>query len=59
MRLALYDLLGRERDVLLDYELAPGAYEVVWDATGVASGHYLSSMRAGSVVRTRLLTLAK
>ena len=48
VRLAIYDLLGRERDVLTERTLAPGLYEVTWDAAGLPSGRYLARMRSGS-----------
>jgi len=44
VRLAVYDLLGREVAVLEDGQKSPGHYEVRFDASGLASGVYLCRM---------------
>ncbi len=41
IRLAVYDLLGREVAVLEDGQKSPGHYNVRFDASGLASGVYL------------------
>lgn len=38
--LAIYDLLGREVEVLVNERQQPGEYQVTWDATNYASGIY-------------------
>lgn len=40
IRLAVYDVTGREVESLVTGHLSPGVYEAVWDASGVASGVY-------------------
>jgi photosystem II stability/assembly factor-like uncharacterized protein len=40
VRLAVYDLLGREVAVLVNEPKAPGSYQVRFDATGLPSGVY-------------------
>jgi hypothetical protein len=40
VKLAVYDMLGREVGVLVNEELKPGTYEVEWDGTGNPSGIY-------------------
>jgi hypothetical protein len=52
VRLAVYDLLGREVTVLVDGKKAPGEYDVRFDATGLSSGMYLYRLTAGSFVQT-------
>jgi photosystem II stability/assembly factor-like uncharacterized protein len=59
VQLSVFDLLGREVAVLVDEKKAPGMYEVVFNATGLASGVYLCRLRAGDLVQTKRLMLAK
>ncbi len=47
VRLAVYDLLGREVALLVDENKSPGIYEVKFDATGLSSGVYFYRMNAG------------
>jgi len=39
--------------------MSPGTYEVVWDASGMASGVYLYTMRAGDFFSTKKLVLLR
>jgi hypothetical protein len=57
VRLAVYDLLGREVAVLVDEVRNPGAYTAVWNAAGMASGVYFCRLRAGDFVQVRKLLL--
>jgi hypothetical protein len=59
VRLAVYDLLGREVKVLVDEEKMPGSYQVTFDASGLASGVYLYRFTAGSFVETRKMIVEK
>jgi hypothetical protein len=59
VRLAVYDLLGREVAVLVDEMKPAGTYEVRFDASGLASGVYLCKLTAGSFVQTRKMILAR
>ena len=59
VRLVIYDLLGREVEVLVNERKAPGSYEVKFDAVGLASGIYLYRLTAGSFVHTRKMILVK
>jgi hypothetical protein len=59
VRLAIYDLLGREVATLVNEVKAPGRYEVTWDASGLASGVYLYRLTAGSFVDVKKLLLLK
>ncbi len=54
VKLAVYDLLGREVSTLLNGVQPPGTYAVTWDATGVASGMYVARLTA-RVVRCSFL----
>jgi hypothetical protein len=57
VRLAVYDLLGREVAVLVDEVRNPGAYTAVWNAAGMASGVYFYRLRTGDFVQVRKLLL--
>ncbi|WP_456425766.1 right-handed parallel beta-helix repeat-containing protein [Rhodocaloribacter sp.] len=59
VRLAVYDVLGREVALLVDAVKAPGTYDVVFDARGLPSGAYLYRMRGEGFVATRSLTVLK
>jgi hypothetical protein len=48
VRVAVYDVLGREVAVLADEAFQPGRYEAVFDGRGMASGLYLAQARVES-----------
>ncbi len=49
MKLAVYDLLGREAAILVNEELKAGNYTVEWDASSFASGVYFYRFEAGEI----------
>ena len=57
--LTIYDLMGREVDVLVSETLSAGRHEVRWDARDLASGLYLYRLIAGSYVKAKTLSLIK
>ena len=59
VRLAVYDLLGREVAVLVDGVWAAGAYEAVLDGRGLPAGVYVVRLTAGAFVETRRVTLLR
>jgi hypothetical protein len=59
VRLAVYDLLGREVAVLLNEEKAPGTYEIRWDASKFPSGVYFCRMTSENFVGYQKMVLAK
>jgi hypothetical protein len=59
VRLAVYDLLGRQVAVLVNERKEPGNYQVEFDATGLASGTYIYRLTAGGYVQTRKMVLVK
>ncbi len=59
VRIAIYDVLGRQVQVLVNEELSPGSHTVEFDATRLASGVYIYRMEAGSFVQTRKMMLVK
>ena len=56
VRLAVYDLLGRELTVLINERKAPGSYEVKFDGAGLASGMYFYRLSVSPLVRRDLVT---
>lgn len=48
VRLAVYDMLGREVAVLLDTPSASGDVSATWDASNAASGVYVVRLQAGA-----------
>jgi len=64
-KLVVYDMLGREIATLVDEMKAPGRYEVLWDATGLASGVYFYKLvaesfgKAGSFIQVRKMILLR
>ena len=59
VRLAVFDLLGREVVVLVNEPKEPGFHTVTWDASGMASGIYICRLNAGGFSTARKLTLVK
>jgi hypothetical protein len=52
VRLAVYDLLGREVAVLVN-SVRAGTYRVMFDATGFASGVYFYRLKSNGENSTR------
>ena len=59
VKLAVYDLLGREVAVLVDGYQTPGEHRVTFDARMLASGIYFYRLIAGGAVQTRRMALVK
>ncbi|MCC6395897.1 MAG: T9SS type A sorting domain-containing protein [Bacteroidetes bacterium] len=59
VRLAVYDLLGREVSVLVQERQTPGNYEAQFDGSGLSSGVYLYRLQSGSITETRTCLLMK
>ncbi len=64
VRLAVYDVTGRLVRTLVDRDLAPDVYSVVWNGTDrgerrVASGIYFCRIEAGDFIRTNKLLLLR
>jgi hypothetical protein len=63
-KLTIYDALGREVATLVNQSLAPGSYEVEWDASNYPSGVYyyqltINSEQLTKFVQTKKLVLMK
>ncbi len=59
VKLAVYDLLGREVAVLVDEYKEPAQYQVEFDGAQLTSGVYICRMTAGSFVECRKMVLMK
>jgi carboxypeptidase T len=59
VRLAVYDILGREMAMLVNEKKAPGSYSVRFDAGSLASGVYFYRLSAGNFVQTRTMLVIR
>lgn len=57
--LIIYDLLGREVTRLVDGHMTSGAYDIIWNASGVSSGIYFYRLRSGDFLETKKMILLK
>ncbi|MBN1348327.1 T9SS type A sorting domain-containing protein, partial [candidate division KSB1 bacterium] len=57
--LTVYDVMGREVAVLVNQKQRAAAYEILWNADGLASGEYLCRISAGDFVSVRKFILMK
>jgi len=57
--LKVYDLLGRELEVLVREEKTAGFYNIKYDATNLSSGIYFYTIRAGDFIQTKKFILLK
>ena len=57
--LTIYDVIGRKVKTLVNERLAPGAYEVVFDASTLASGTYFYILNSGSHTMKKKMILLK
>ena len=53
VRLAIYDIQGREVRVLIDHPLRPGRHEIDWAAAGLPTGVYAYQLTIGDQTMTR------
>ncbi len=59
VRLAVYDLLGREVQILVDEYMQAGFYTTTFDATDLSSGVYFCRLQAGEAIETRPMVLLR
>ena len=59
VKLDVYDVMGKQVDVLLDDSVPPGNHAVTWDASGLAPGVYFLKLAAGSDVCTATVTIVR
>jgi endo-1,4-beta-xylanase len=59
VRLAVYDMLGREVAVLVHELQTPGPHSVTWNASGLASGTYIYRVTAATFVDSKTMLLVR
>ena len=59
VRLAIYDMLGRQVDVLINQQLGAGTHNISFNAGNLASGIYFYRLEAGSFTDIKKMTLVK
>lgn len=57
--LKIFDVLGREVTTLIDSKLAPGEYEVTFNAQNLASGVYFYRLKTSDFLKTRKMLLLR
>jgi len=57
--LKIHDMLGREVANLVNEQLAPGTYEVDWNASQFPGGIYFYTLTAGDYMETKRMTMIK
>ncbi|MDX1439244.1 MAG: T9SS type A sorting domain-containing protein [Rubricoccaceae bacterium] len=59
VRIAVYDVLGREVATVVNQTYTPGSYTVSFDAIGLPSGTYMYRLEANGGVQMRTMSLLK
>ncbi len=59
VRLAIYDVLGKELDVLVQENKTAGCYTVTWDTNSLVSGIYFCTLQSGSFIKTHKMIFIK
>lgn len=59
VRLAVYDVLGRRVETLIDEKQNTGVHEIQFDAGALASGVYFYRIEAGTFIQTRNMVVLK
>ncbi|UCE65394.1 MAG: T9SS type A sorting domain-containing protein, partial [Candidatus Zixiibacteriota bacterium] len=59
VRIAIYDLLGRRVETLIDEEIQAGRHQVMWHASGYSSGVYFYRFEAGDFTDTKRMMYLK
>lgn len=59
VKLAVFDLLGRQVAILVNERKGPGDYEVTFNAGGLSSGMYVYRLQAGEVSLSRTMMVLK
>ena len=59
VKLRIYNVLGRQVDVLVNETLPVGHHKILWNPKNLSSGVYFYKLEAGSFIKTRKMILLK
>jgi hypothetical protein len=59
IKLSVYDILGREIEVLANKNISAGSYSVIWDASNYTSGIYFYRLEGSDFTETKKMVLIK
>ncbi|MCK5087637.1 MAG: T9SS type A sorting domain-containing protein, partial [Melioribacteraceae bacterium] len=59
VKLAVYDILGREVSILVDKDMSAGNYKVDFDASHLTSGIYMYKISANNSTKSMKMILQK
>lgn len=59
VKIAVFDVSGREVEILVNEQLQPGTYTTQWNASAYSSGVYFYKITAGDFVETKKMLLVK
>ena len=59
VKLTVYDISGKEMEVLINNKLSPGSYEFKWDASNLSSGVYFYRIQSQDFIETKRMLLIK
>jgi hypothetical protein len=59
VKITVFDVTGREVEVIANENVKPGKYEATWDASKYSSGVYFYQLTAGEFTDTRKMILSK
>jgi len=57
--LKVYDILGKEKETLVNEEKPSGTYELTWNAANLPGGVYFYQLKAGDFTSTKKILLVK
>ncbi len=57
--LMVYDINGKEVEILINKQMLPGNYEVAFDASELSSGIYFYELASGEFIQTKKMLLVK
>lgn len=59
VKLVIYDMTGREVQLLFNQTFLPGSYEYTFDASGLSGGVYFYTLQSADKIESRKMTLIK
>ncbi len=59
VKIAVYDLTGKELEVLVNEHVQPGTYQTAWNASKYSSGIYFYKLTSDNFTETKKMILIK